>query len=103
MAATIIGPVTVISLGLPGGVSAAINLTAPQVIKAAAGVCAKVSCIATGNLTLNDVATTGGAAATNEFFTATGLTAGEVIELDWPCATGIVASVATGTFAISFS
>ena len=109
MAATIVGPVTAgganlaISSGLPGGVSAAINLTSAQVIKGAPGICVRISCLTAGTLTLNDCTTTGAAAATNAFFSKA-LAAGEVIELDWPCSLGIVASVVT-TFvgAIAFS
>jgi hypothetical protein len=101
VAASIVGPVRA-SPGLAGGISAALNLTAPQVIKNAPGVCVKVVCIAAGNLTLNDAVTTGGASAANEFYTFTGMTVGQVVPLDWPCAAGIVASVATGTFAIAF-
>jgi len=104
MAATIVGPVENISLGLPGGISAAINLTSAQVIKAIPGVCVKVVCVAAGTLALNDCATTGAAAATNNFFPlALSMTAGQVLELNWPCSAGIVASVVTGTFSIAFS
>jgi hypothetical protein len=53
---SIVGPVLA-SPGLPGGVSAANNITAAGVLKAATGVCYKVSVSApgtTGTLTLND-------------------------------------------------
>jgi hypothetical protein len=101
MAATIVGPINV-AAGLPGGVSAANNLTGPQVIKAAPGVCVTITSISGTALTLNDCATTGAVAATNEFYSAT-LTAGQVVVLNWPCAVGIVASAVTGTFSIAFS
>jgi hypothetical protein len=103
MAATIVGPIGA-SPGLAGGVSAANNLTSAQVIKALPGVCVRIICIAAGTLTLNDCATTGAAAATNEFFPAAlACTAGQIFELDWPCSAGIVASVVTGTFSVAFS
>lgn len=103
MAATIVGPVQGIAPGLPGGLSAAYNVTAPGVIKAAPGVLARVSCITAGSLTLNDTAMTGGAAVTNEIWSGS-LTAGQVLELDWPCAAGIVASAVTSALvAIAFT
>jgi hypothetical protein len=109
MAATIVGPVAA-SPGLPGGTSAAINVTAAQVLKAAPGICATLICIAPGSassLVLNDCTTTGAAAATNEFFSKlfSALAAGQVIPLKWPCGAGIVvSSVPTaGVFSIAFS
>jgi hypothetical protein len=103
MAATVVGPVQGIAPGLPGGLSAAYNVTAPGVIKSAPGVLVRVSCITAGSVTLNDSATTGGAAITNEIW-AGSLTAGQVLEFDWPCAAGIVVSaVTTAVVAIAFS
>lgn len=101
MPATIVSPVNVAS-GLPGGISSAINITAAQVIKAKPGLCVRLTCIVAGSVTLNDCATTGAAAATNEFFTGA-LTAGATVELNWPCGTGIVASAVTGNFSLAFS
>jgi len=101
--ATIVGPVSQ-APGLPGGVLAALNVTAPAVIKAAPGIVCSVSCIVAGTLQLNDCATTGAASAANAIFSTTTMTAGQVVTLNWPCATGIVAgTVSTGTFAVSFS
>lgn len=104
MAATIQTSVPGVAPGLPGGVSSAINITAAQVIKAKPGVLATLVCVVAGSITLNDSATTGGAGATNEFYTNASMTAGQVVPLNWPCFAGITASVVTtGTFSISFS
>lgn len=109
MPATLVGPISS-SPGLPGGVSSAINITAAQVIKAAPGICATLICVApggAGSIVLNDFATVGGAATTNEIFARlfSALAAGQVIPLRWPCAAGIVvSSVPTaGVFSIAFS
>ena len=105
-----IAHVTNVAPGLPGGISSAINITAAQVIKAAPGICATLICVApgsAGSLVLNDCATTGAAAATNELFSKlfSALSAGQVIPLKWPCGAGIVvSSVPTaGVFSIAFS
>ena len=103
MAATPVGPVTV-SAALPGGNRAALNITAAIAVKATPGVFAKVSVIVAGSTagTLNDVATTGGAAAANQFGTVPN-TVG-TYTFDWPCGTGIVVVPGTGqTLAVSFS
>jgi hypothetical protein len=102
MAATIVGPISA-SPGLAGGVSAANNITAVQVIKAAPGIAVRISCITAGSLTLNDSATLGGIAATNAFFSGS-LTAGQVVELDWPCSAGItVGTLASFVGSIAFT
>lgn len=102
MPATIVGPVSA-SPGLPGGASSAINITGAQVIKGRPGLCVRLTCITAGTPTLNDAATTGAAAASNEFFSGA-LTAGQVVPLNWPCAAGIVVSaVSAGVFSIAFS
>lgn len=99
-----------ISPGLPGGVSAAYNVAAAAVLKSTPGIAATLICVApgsAGSLTLNDTATVGGAASTNEFFSRlfSALAAGQVIPLMWPCAVGIVvSSVPTaGVFSIAFT
>jgi hypothetical protein len=109
MPATIVGPIAT-SLGLTGGVSRAINITSAQVIKAAPGILATVLCVApgsAGSVILNDTTTVGGAAVTNEIFAKlfSALAAGQVIQLKWPCAAGIVvSSVPTaGAFSIAFA
>lgn len=103
MAANIVGPVQGIAPGLPGGVSAAYDVAAAGVIKNAPGVLVRISCITAGSITLNDSATTGGAALTNEIFSGS-LTAGQVVELDWPCAAGItVSAVTSAVVALAFS
>lgn len=93
----------------PGGVNSALNLTTAQVVKATPGRLIKVLVVipgSAGSLTLNDCATTGAAAATNEILTIAfgSLSIGQVISLDWPCSVGIVVSAVTTTsqFSISF-
>lgn len=93
MAATIAGPVQA-APGLPGGVSAAYGVNAIGVIKAASGVLYRISCGTAGSLTLNDAASTAGSNATNQIWSGS-LTAGQVLELDWPCAAGITVSAVT--------
>lgn len=100
--ATIVGPIQNASSGLAGGTSAAFNLTAPQVIKPEPGILVQVVCIAAGSITLNDVATVGAAAATNEIWSGT-MTAGQIVVLVWPCSTAITASAVSGQFNVSFS
>ena len=80
-----------------GGLKSALNVTAAAVIKATAGRCVRIVVIApgsAGSLTLNDCATTGAATTANEIYTIgyAALSAGQVINLDWPCATGVVVS-----------
>jgi hypothetical protein len=96
MAATIVGP-AVLNAGVPGGNSAALNITGAQVIKAGPGLLMRV-CISAigsgGTLTFNDCLTTGAAAAANQIVSIAqaSLALGQVITLEWPCATGIVVS-----------
>jgi len=103
MAATLVGPVNV-SPGLPGGNRAALNVTAATVIKATAGICVSVAVVVAGSTvgTVNDVATTGGAAATNQFGTVPNSV--NTYTFNWPCGTGIVVVPGTGqTLAVSFA
>ena len=95
-----------------GGTKSALNLTAAAVIKASTGRIAKVVIVAPGSgsgaFTLNDCATTGAATAANTIWTqAFGGTAGTVINLDWPCAVGLVLSAVPGAgspiLAVSYS
>jgi hypothetical protein len=102
MAATIVGPIQNASSGLAGGTSAAFNITAPQVIKDDLGILVQIICIGAGSITVNDLATLTGAAATNEIWTGA-MTAGQIVVLVWPCSTGIVASAVTGQFNIAFT
>lgn len=94
-----------------GGSSSKLNITAATVVKAAPGRIAKIfinGVVGTGGaLTINDCATVAAAAAGNEIATFAGTIAvGTVINLDWPCAVGIVVSaVPTGgtpVFSISY-
>jgi len=96
--------------GLPGGVQAAINITAAAVIKAESGVIVTISPIlagSTGSLILNDCLTTGAAAAGNQICAIPfgSMSTLLPIILNWPCSTGIVVSAVTtgGQFSISFS
>ena len=110
-APTAIGPISV-SVGLPGGVSAAINVNAAAVIKASAGILCRIVVVAAGSagsFVINDLASTSGSAATNTIWTAaynaTNVYAGAVIELLWPCATGIAVTTLTtsGLLNIAFA
>jgi hypothetical protein len=95
-----------------GATQAAYNVTAAAVIKASPGTLFRIVVIAPGTtgggLTLNDCATTGAAAIGNEIASIpySDLTAGQVIDLEWPCKAGIVVSaVPTGgspIYAISY-
>lgn len=93
-----------------GGEKSALNQSAAAVIKATPGRVAKLVVITAGsggNFTLNDCATTGAAATSNEIFTCAGTTtAGTTFAIDWPCLTGIVLSAigtSTGVCAISYT
>lgn len=94
IAATLVGPISV-SPGLPGGTSAALQINAAGVIKAGPGILVRISVVTAGSITVNDAATTGAAGAANQIFIGA-VTAGQVIELDWPCGAGIVVSSVTG-------
>ena len=96
-----------------GGQSSHLNVTAAAVIKASPGVLHKIVVIAPGTtsgaLTINDLAATSGGAAANQIISIAygSLTAGQVITLDWPCATGIAVTAVPGggspQYAISYS
>jgi len=93
-----------------GGTRSALNLTAPTVIKPAPGRVAKLIVIdggTSGAFTLNDCANIDTAGAANVIFTiGYGVKIGTVIDLDWPCATGIVLSAVPGgtpILAVSYS
>lgn len=87
-----------------GGQKSLLNQSAAVVVKATPGRLAKVVIIAPGTTsgawTFNDCATTGAAAASNEIwnlpYNATNNVAGAVIDLNLPCATGIVLSAVPG-------
>jgi hypothetical protein len=104
------GNLKVSYLAATGATASALNVAAAAVVKATAGRLAKVVIVApgtVGSLTLNDCATTGTAATANEIITVgyAALAAGQVISLDWPCATGIVVSAMTtgGQVSVSYT
>jgi hypothetical protein len=96
-----------------GGLSSSLNITAAKVVKATPGRIARVVVSAPGTtsgaLTLNDCATTGAAAAANQILSIPfgSMTSGQVINLDFPCAVGIVVSAVPGAgspiYAISYT
>lgn len=82
--------------------STALNITAAAVVKATKGTLRKVIVIApgttSGDFTLNDSATVGGASAANTVWTRAfgDVKAGDIFDLDVPCANGIVVSAVPG-------
>lgn len=95
----------------PGGNSSSLNVTAAKVVKSSPGTLYRIvvqTVPSAGNLTVNDNNSTssGNTAATQLLNVAFGsLTAGQVITLEAPCATGItVSSVGTGgVYAVFYS
>lgn len=86
-----------------GGTLNTYDITAATVVKATPGRIAKISIVVAGSApgTVNDCATTGAVAVTNEI-AALPNTAG-ITNFDWPCTTGIVVTPGTGqTVAISY-
>ncbi|MEX3914887.1 hypothetical protein AB4Y43_01385 [Paraburkholderia sp. BR10872] len=85
-----------------------LNVTAATVIKAAPGRVCKitVNTVPTSSaVSVNDVTTTGGAAASNLVLSVASaqLTAGQIINLDFPCTAGIVVNPGTsGVVSVSF-
>lgn len=84
-----------------------LNVTAATVIKATAGRICKitVNTVTSTSLVVSDVATTGAVAAANLVLSvaAAQLTAGQIINLDFPCTTGIVVNPGTaGVVSVSF-
>lgn len=86
-----------------GGLTSVKNITAATVIKAGAGRICRVSVIVAGSAagTVNDVLTTGAAAVANQVATIPNAVAN--LDIQFPCATGIVVVPGTGqTLAVSF-
>jgi hypothetical protein len=101
-----------VNLYASGGNSNMLNITGPQVVKAAPGRIAKFVVLGVvgtgGSITINDATTVAGATTANQIYTNTGtLAVGSVINLDFPCLNGIVISaVPTGgtvQLAVSFN
>lgn len=89
---------------VPRPVSQQYDITAPTIVKASPGTLWRVSVIVAGSTagTANDCTTTGAAAVANQIAEIPN-TVGE-IELQWPCADGIVIVPGTAqTIAVSFS
>jgi hypothetical protein len=90
-----------------GGTSSKLNLAAGNnVVKAAAGRVARVSftTAATGVCGVYDTATVGGIGAATLIWQAATTTEGQIVDLDWPCANGIVVVVGTaGVASVSFA
>src|SRR5271156_5108497 len=86
----------------PGGNQSALNVIAAGVLSAGPITCYRITVSnpgSSGNLTLNDCATTGAANAANEIYNAPfgDLSSGQVITLKWTCASGLVlSSIPTG-------
>ncbi len=86
----------------PGGSLPVYDINAAAVIKANPGVLYRIivnTAPSAGDLIVNDCLTTGAAAITNQIISLAfgSLTLGTIIELQWPCNTGIViSSVGTG-------
>lgn len=91
-------------LSTSGGTSSRLNIAAATVVKATPGRVCQVSVVTAGSTlgTINDVATTGAAAAANQVGSAPN-TAGAVVPLNFPCAVGIVVVPGTGqVLAVSY-
>lgn len=82
--------------------SSALNVTAAAVIKATPGTLGKFIVVTapgtSGALTFNDCASVGAATTANEVYSIayTAATAGLVVNIDFPCAVGIVVSAVGG-------
>jgi hypothetical protein len=85
------------------GITNTYNVTSATVIKPSLGRVYHISIVVAGSAagTLNDAATTGSAAASNEIMALPNTV--EVIDVNWPTTTGIVVVPGTGqTIAISW-
>lgn len=103
MTFSVAGPVKA-PLGLPGGISAAYGITAAAVITSGPAVACTLTCQVPGSIVLNDNNATGGSNSISNQIISVSMTAGQVIKLNWSCATGITASsVTSGTFSLTFS
>lgn len=80
------------------------DITSATALKTTPGTLVTVSVIVAGTTlgTANDAATTGAAAVTNQI-AAIPNTAGTVLQLQWPCATGIVLVPGTGQTLAAFT
>jgi len=84
-----------------GGSASKLDVTAATVVKATPGTVYRVvvNAVATaGTFGIYDTTTTGGAAAASAIYTAASNwpAVGTVLELEWPCANGIVVNPGTG-------
>jgi hypothetical protein len=84
-------------------INSALDVSAAKVIKSTPGRLAKVVVLTSATFTLNDCATTGAAATSNEIYTGSTVTPGTVLNFDWPCLVGItVGTISAGTISVSF-
>jgi hypothetical protein len=89
-----------------GGTASALNISATTVIKATPGTIFRVCIVsnATSGFGVYDANTVAGAVAANAILLAATTTEGQVIELEFPCANGIVvAPGATGIVSVSYT
>lgn len=89
----------------PGGTSNKLNVTAPTVIKATPGTVYRISVITAPSAAggVHDIDTTAGAAAGN-LIAPIGTGASGIIDLTFPCATGIVVDPGTaGVVSVSYA
>lgn len=96
----VINGATIVGLGTQNS----LNITAATVVKASKGRICKVNVLTAGSTvgTVNDVSTTGGAAAGNLVFNIPD-TVG-IYDLNFPCSTGIVVVPGTGqVVSVSFN
>lgn len=76
------------------------NISVPTVISGTATTLDSVIAQGAASVTLNDCATVGAAAPSNQILQRQ-LQPGEALPLSWPCATGLVVSKILGTIAIA--
>jgi hypothetical protein len=100
MALTLVGP---LDIDGASGTSAAYDIaTTGVVVNKTETILHKIVCQVAGSIGLNDAIS--GPVITNQILPVTAFAAGEVLDLDWPCATGVYATVSgSGVFAISYT
>jgi hypothetical protein len=102
VAQSLVGPVRQ-SVALPGGIYSVMNITAPIVIKSSPGILGRIFCSTSGSIAIHDCVATAAAVAGNLIASITMTGGGAPYSLDWPCASGITISSASGVFSVSFT